>query len=112
MQCGRVKLRRRATFHVGHFRAFIGNDESALKLAEILGVNPKVSLERMFHFHARRDVNERAATENSGVQRAEFVVGDRDYSTKPFSEDFRIFFQALCRSYKDDALFADRLLDV
>src|SRR5207253_2121543 len=66
----------------------------------------------MLHLYSRRNVNERTAAEHGRVQRAKFVVTDRDYFTKPFSEDFRIFFQALSRSHEDDALFADRLLDV
>ncbi len=112
MQCDGVKLRRRAALHVSHFRAFVGDDKRALELAEVFGIDPEVRLKRMFHLHARWDVNERAAAEHGGVQRAEFIVGDRDDFTKPFPEDFRIFFQSLCRSYENHALFADRLLDI
>ena len=55
---GGVELRRGAAFHVGQLRAFVADDERALELAEVLGVDPEVSLERMFHLHSRRDVNE------------------------------------------------------
>jgi len=66
----------------------------------------------MLHLHSRRNVNERAAAEHGGIQRTEFVVTDRDDFTEPFSENLRVILQSLCRSDKDDALFADRLLDV
>ena len=57
VQRGRVKLRRRAPFHVGNFRAFVRDDEGAFELAEILGVNPEICLQGMLHFHTRRDVD-------------------------------------------------------
>ena len=112
VQGGGVELRRGAAFHVGHFRAFIGDDEGALELAEVFGVDAEVSLQRMFHFHAGRDVDERAAAEHGGVQRAEFVVAGRDDFAEPFPENFRMILQAFGRSDEDDALFADGLLDV
>src|SRR6266566_8223631 len=112
MQRGGVKLWRRATFHVGHFRALIGDDERALKLAKIFGVDAEISLERMFHFHPWRDIDERAAAEHSGIQRAEFVVADRDDFAEPFPENLGMILKAFGRSHEDDALFADGLLDI
>ena len=112
MQRRRVKLRRRAALHVSHFRAFIGNDEGALKLTEVFGVDAEVRLQRVFHFHPGRDINERATAEHSGIQRAKFVVSDRDNFTEPFPENFRIVFQSFGRANENDALFADRFLDV
>src|SRR5207237_4495456 len=72
-RCG-LEFRRGATFHVSHLAAFIGDDKRALELAEALGVDPEIRLERMLHFHTRRDVNERAAAEQSGIKGAKFVV--------------------------------------
>ena len=95
MQCGSVKFRRRAALHVSHFRAFIGDDECALELAEIFGIDAEVRLQRMLHFHAGWHVNERAAAEHGGVQRAKFVVGDRDDFAEPFPENFRIMSSVL-----------------
>ena len=58
VQGGGVELRRGAAFHVSQLRTFIANDEGALELTEVLGVDAEVSLERMFHLHSGRDVNE------------------------------------------------------
>src|SRR5204862_7879583 len=66
----------------------------------------------MFHFHAWRHINKRAAAENRGVQRRKFVVAGRNYLSKPSPENLRMFFQTFSRTDKDHALFADRLLDV
>ena len=112
MQCGGVEFRRRATFHVSHLGAFVGDDEGALELAEIFRVDPEVGLERMFHFHAGRHVDEGAAAEDGAVERAKFVVANRNNLAEPFPENFGMIFQSLGRSNKDDALFADGFLDV
>src|SRR6266700_1557332 len=89
------------------FRAFIGNNKRALELTEIFGVDTEISLERVLYLHARWDVNERTTAENGGVQRAKFVVGDRNDFTKPLPEYFRMMLESLCRSYENDPLFAD-----
>ena len=112
VQSGGIKFRRSAALHVGQLRAFIADDEGALELAEILGVDAEVSLQRMLHFHARWHVNKRSAAENGGVQRAEFVVADRDDFAEPFPENLRMILQSFGRSDENHALFADRFLDI
>jgi len=44
VQRGGIKLWCRATLHVSHLGAFIGDDESALELAEVFGVDAEVRL--------------------------------------------------------------------
>ena len=112
MQRRGLELRSSAAFHVGHFAAFVGNNERPLELPEIFRVDSEVSLERMFHFHPGRDVNERATTEDGRVERAEFIVSDRDDFAEPFPENFRMLLQTLGRADENNALLADRLLDV
>src|SRR5207302_11167654 len=97
---------------VSNFAAFIRNDERALELAEAFGIDPEISLERMFHLHAGRDVNERTAAEDGRVKRAEFIVGDRNDFAEPFPENVRMIFQALGRTDENDTLLADCFLDV
>ena len=112
VQRGGIKFRRGAAFHVGQFRAFIGDDEGALELTEILGVDPEIGLERVLHFHARRHVDERSAAENGAVERAEFVVAGRDHFAEPFPENFRMLLQSVGAAHENDALFANRFFDV
>ncbi len=107
-----VELGSGAAFHVSKFGAFIDNDECALELSEIFGVDAEVSLERVLHFHARRNVNERAAAEDRGVERGEFVVAGRDDLAEPLPENLRVLLQSFGRSNEDNALFADCFLDV
>ena len=107
VQGGGVELRRGAAFHVGQLRAFVGDDERALKLAEILGVDAEVGLQRVLHLHSGRDVDERAAAEHGAVQRAEFVVAGRDDLAEPLPENLRMILQAFGAADKDHALLAD-----
>ena len=90
MQGSGIELWRGAAFHVGHFRAFVDNDEGTFKLSEIFGIDPEVGLERVAHFYSGRDVDERSSAEDSRVQRAEFVIARRNYFAEPFSENFRV----------------------
>src|SRR5205823_9718810 len=90
MQRGGVEFRGGAALHVGKLGAFVCNDEGALELPEVLGVDPEIGLERMFHFHSRRHVDEGAATKHGAIERAEFVVAGWDYFPEPFPENFRM----------------------
>ena len=112
VQRGGVKLRRRAAFHVGQLRAFIDDDERAFELTEILGVDPEIGLERMLHFHAWRHVDERSTAKNGAVERAEFVVADGNDFPEPVPENLRMMFQTIGAAHENDALLADRFLDV
>jgi hypothetical protein len=58
MKRGRIEFRGGAALHVGKLGSFVSNDEGAFELTKILGVNPEVSLKRMFHLYARGHVNE------------------------------------------------------
>src|ERR1700682_6232583 len=107
-----MELWRGAAFHVSQLRAFIADDEGALELAKIFRVDAEVGLERVLYLHTRRHVDERSAAEDGGVQRAKFVVTDRDDFAEPLSENIRVILQTLGRSNENDALFANCLLDV
>ena len=58
MQGRGIKFRRGAAFHVGQLGTFVANDERSLELAKVLCVYAEVGLQRMFHFHARRHIDE------------------------------------------------------
>src|SRR5205085_6576929 len=104
---GGVELRRGAAFHVGQLRAFVADDQRPLELAEVLGVDPEVGLQWMLHLHPGRHVDERTATKDRRVQRAEFIVARRDDFAEPLSENFWMIFQPFAAADKNDALFAD-----
>ena len=69
VECGGFEFRRCASLHVGEFGSLIGNDQGALELAEVLGIDPEISLKRVLHLHSRRDIDEAASAEDGAVQR-------------------------------------------
>ena len=106
VECGCLKLRRGAAFHIHDLAAFVGNDERAFKLAKVFGIDAEVGLQWMLHLHSWRDVDERTTRKNSAVQSREFVVTGRDDFAEPLAEDLRMFLEPFGGSHKDHALVA------
>ena len=84
--------------------AFIGDDEGALKLTHVLGVDAEIRLHRHFDMHAFGDVNERTSGPDGGVEGREFVVGMRNDRSEILLDDFRVFPQAAVHVQKQDTL--------
>ncbi len=74
--------RRRAALDVVHLRALVGDDQRALELPGVLGVDAEVRLQRHLDVHARRHVDEAPARPDTGVQRGELVVARRDHGAE------------------------------
>ncbi len=80
---GRVQaLRRvhggRAALDVMDLRPLLDDDQRALELAHVLGVDPEIGLQRHINLDPGRNVHERAAAPDRRVQGRELVVLDRD----------------------------------
>ena len=101
-----------AAFHVHDFGAFIGDDEGALELAELLGVDAEVGLERVADFDAFGDVDEGATGEDGAVEGAKFVVRGGDDFAEPGFEDFRVFVETFGGVDEDDALVFEDFFDI
>ena len=112
VKCRCFEFWRSAAFHIHDLATFIGNDERALKLTEVFGIDAEVSLERMLHLHSRRNVDERTTREDSAVERGEFIVTRRYNLSKPLFEKLRVFVKSLGGADKNDPLLADSRLDV
>ena len=57
-----------------HVRILVDDDQRALELAHVLGVDPEVGLQRDLDVHTLGHVDERSARPHGGVQRGELVV--------------------------------------
>ena len=66
-----VAHRRRAAFEVADIRAFVRDDQRALELAGVLGVDAEVGRQLHRAAHALRDVDEAAVAEHRRVERGE-----------------------------------------
>ena len=82
---------RGAAFHVGDLGTFVGDDQGALKLAEVFRVDAEVGLQWLLELHALGHVDEAAAGESRAIQGGKLVVGCRDDLAEVGAEDFRIF---------------------
>jgi hypothetical protein len=85
-----VALRRGAAFQIGHIGALVGDDQRALELAGVLGVDAEIGRQLHRAAHARRDVDEGAVGEDRRVQRREIVVGDRHDRAEIFLHQLRM----------------------
>ena len=104
-----------AALDVVHGRAFVGDDQGALELAHVLGVDPEVGLQGDVDFNAGRDVDEGAAGPDGGVERGELVVVGRDHGGEVLADEFGVLTQRLVGAEEEHALlfqvFADVVVD-
>ena len=105
---GRVH-RSRAPLDVVHLGALVGDDQRALELAHVLGVDPEVGLQRHVDLDARRDVDERATRPHGRVQRGELVVVGRDDLAEPLAHDIGVLAHRRVHVAEEDALLLEVL---
>ena len=104
--------RRRAALDVVHVAALVGDDQRALELAHVLGVDAEVGLQRDLDVHARRHVDERAARPHRRVQRGELVVAGRDDGAEVLLEELGVLLQRGVGVHEDDALALELFVDL
>src|SRR6202035_4399793 len=69
---------RGTSFHIVDVGARGGDNQGALELAHVLRIDAEVGLQRNFHPHVLRHVDEAAAAPYRAVQRGELVVRGRN----------------------------------
>ena len=104
--------RRGAALDVVHVGALVDEDHGALELAHVLGVDPEVGLERQLDLDALRDVDERAARPDRGVQRRELVVVRGDDRPEVLLDELLVLAQPRVHVEEDHALLGQLLLQV
>src|ERR1022692_1205422 len=105
---GRVQLvsvahGRRTAFQVADVRAFVGDDESALELARILGVDAEVGGQLHGAAHALGDVAEGAVAEDGRVQGREEIVRGGDHRAEVFLDQVGVLLDGFGERAEDDA---------
>ncbi len=109
VQRRRRELRRGAALDVVHLRALVGDDQRALELAHVLGVDPEIGLERHRHLDARRHVDERSARPDGRVQRRKLVVAGRNDRREILAHDLGILLDRGIHVAEQHALLVERL---
>ena len=101
-----------AALNVVNVGVFVRNNQGALELAHVLGVNAEVRLQRDLHVNSRGNVHEGATGPYGGVQCGELVVANRDDGAEVFLEQFRVFAQTGVGVDEDHALLLQVLTDL
>ena len=96
-----VAHRRGAAFEIADVAALFGDDQGALELAGILGVDPEIG--RQFHraADALGDVDEGAVGEDRGVEAGEQIVALRNDRAEVFLDEVGIFLDRFADRQED-----------
>ena len=97
-----VAHRRGAAFEVGDGRALFGDDQGALELARVPGVDPEVGRELHRALDALGNEDERAVREDRAVQGGEEVVGVRNHRAQVLLHQLRMLAHRLGERAEDD----------
>ena len=101
--------RGRAALDVVHLGALVGDDQRALELAHVLGVDAEVGLQRHLDVDARRDVDERATRPDRRVEGGELVVVRRDGLAEVLLDQLGVLAQRGVHVGEQDALLLEVL---
>ena len=96
---------RGAAFQVADGGAFVGDDQGALKLPGVLGVDAEIGGELHGTLDAFVDVAETAVAEDGRVQCREEIVADGDHRAQILADQVRILLHGFGEGTKDDADF-------
>ena len=114
--CGvqRIRLVNRSCtpFDVVNVRAFVSNDERALKLTHVFRVDAEVRLQRDLHVNTLGHVDERPTGPHGSVEGCEFVVTGRNHGTEVLFEDLWVFPQTRVGVEEDDTLTFELFVDL
>ena len=95
--------RRGAAFDVVDLGAFLDDDQGALELAHVFGVDAEIGLQGDVDLDAGGYVEERAARPDRRVERGEFIVLDRDDRGEVFADQVGMFADRGVGIDEDDA---------
>ena len=102
---------RGAALQVRHVSVVVGNDERALKLSSVAGVDAEIAAQLHRATHALGDIDERAVAEHATVQRSEEVVTIRYHGAQIFAHQVGMLLDGLADAAEDDALLAQLVLE-
>ena len=91
--------------------AFLHDDESALKLAEICRVQAEVGLQRQIHFYILGYIHKGSTRPHGTIQCGKLVIFDWNNCSKIFTEQIRILFQTIFDAQEYHTLFFKMLLN-
>ena len=106
-----ITLRCGTSLEVGHVASLVGNDQRALKLARIPGIDTEVGAELHRAAYTLGHIHERSIAKHGRVECSVVVVVLRNDAAKILANEIGMFANGLAHRTKDDALFAQGLLE-
>ena len=104
MQLVFIAHRRGAAFEIADARAVVGDDERALELAGLGGVDAEIGRKLHRTAHAFRDVAERTVGEHGGIQRGVIVVRVRHDRAEIFFDEVGMVMNRLAERAENNSL--------
>ena len=101
----------RATFEVAHGRALVRDDQRALELAGVLGIDPKVGGKLHGAAHALGNVREGPVTKHGGVERGKEVVGIGDHGPEILAHQLGMLAHGFREGTENDAQLGELRLE-
>ena len=104
-----VALRCGAAFEIRHIAVVVGNNQRALKLAGLCGIDAEIR--RQFHWatHALWNIHKRAIAEHRRIKRGIKVVGIRHHRAHVFLHKVGVVFHRLADRAENHAKFGELL---
>ena len=106
-----IPHRRRAAFEIADVRALVGDDERALKLAGVGGIDAEIGRKLHRAAHAFGDVTKRTVGENGGVQRGKKIIRVGHDHAEIFADEIGMLLHRLAERTENDALFGELLFE-
>ncbi len=97
-------LRCCATLNIMYIAAIISNYDCALELPQVLRVDAKICLQRDFHIHPLRHIDEAPSRPEGAVQRRKLVIADGHDGADVLAHQVRILADGGVHVHKDDAV--------
>ncbi len=104
-----IPLRRRAPFHVAHVGAFFGDDQGALELSCIGGIDPEIGGKLHGTTHPLGNITERSVAEYRRVKGGKVVVGIGHHRSHILLHQVGMVPDSLAEGAKDDSQFRKRV---
>ena len=99
-----------AAFEITHVTALIGNNEGALKLPRLSGVNSKIRTQLQRTPHPFGDIYKRAIAEHRRIKRGKKVVRVRHHRAEIFFDELRMLLHRLGERTENHAMLGEFLL--
>ena len=95
VQLCHVALGRRTPLKIADITAFVGDDQRALKLARIFGIDPKIGRQLHWAAYAGWNINKRSVRKHRRIQRRIVIIRYRHDGAEIFAHQFGVLLDRL-----------------